>query len=247
MKVWIQGISGKMGKRVEHFVEASDKFEVLGGSSSRTTPEELKKELKLADAIIDFSTIIGNQSLFTSLRELGNVPDFVLLATTGLSSDQLEAWKTLASNKGFRLLIAPNTSIGILNLYKSILHICNDLISNDFDIELIETHHRYKQDAPSGTALFLANALKESHEKLHVHTDGYSEKPRKELDLGMHAIRGGGVFGEHEVRFISDLEEVYIGHRALSRDLFAKGAIALLTWLSKKEVGTYNYEDLAIG
>jgi 4-hydroxy-tetrahydrodipicolinate reductase len=206
--------------------------------------QKLPNYLRKTELIIDFSAPEANQELF---RVISNAPDvkdiYFLLGTTGLSQDQLKAWQVLAKQRNWRLLIAPNTSLGVLLTLK-VSQLLGQVVSPlGFDIELIESHHRNKIDAPSGTAKFLAEGVARTTGKTTI----YGRVGRRlESELGIASLRGGSVFGEHELRFLGDHEEITVSHRALSRTLFAQGAIHLSRWLLRQATGCYQLEDITI-
>jgi 4-hydroxy-tetrahydrodipicolinate reductase len=166
----------------------------------------------------------------------------VVIGTTGLPAAQLAAWRDTAAAQELRLLIAPNTSVGILVALKAAILAATPLVGIGFDVEITETHHRAKVDAPSGTARFLADSLAQAIPELNVVTDRRGARQRGEL--GVHSVRGGGVFGEHEIRLLGDAEEIRISHRAFSRSLFASGALVLAGWILKQEPGVYGLLDV---
>lgn len=250
-KIWLHGLNGKMGKEIYDLINSTySNFVVLGGSSrSSLTIEGETSEFILskflssveeADIIIDFSTPAGNKQLFAAISSLSKKR--VLIGTTGLSESQINDWK----DSSHTTLVAPNTSLGILLTMQISRQISRILHPLGFDIELIESHHRSKQDSPSGTALFIAEALcKDSSLIMNTNRQG----PRSTNELGISAVRGGSVFGEHELRFMGDLEEISISHKALSRKLFATGAIVLAKWLSKQDLNEsklYGLEDIQL-
>ena len=250
--IWIHGINGKMGRMLEEAVEASSQFELLGGSSRELVESfsqgekvknkiPLKEGLKEASLVIDFSTINGNKALYEIAAQ--NPPSCYLIATTGLDPQMKQAWQQLAE-KGSKVLFAANTSLGVLLSHLVSKQVAKALRGLDFDIEIHETHHRHKVDAPSGTALFLANGIGEQ-ENLKVTTDRKGR--RQDGEIGVAALRGGSVFGEHTIHFLGEREEITISHRALSRKLFASGGLILGKWLlKKKEVGFFELKDIAI-
>jgi 4-hydroxy-tetrahydrodipicolinate reductase len=244
--VWMHGASGRMGQEIRAALAAGSRALTLAGQSFEPamTKEALaqalaRKEVALA---IDFTTPEGN----TLLREaLAAVKDkAVLVGTTGLPPDAKEQWKALAAKNGLRVLIAPNTSLGVLVTSKLVADAAKVLARLGFDVEITETHHKHKVDAPSGTAKFLAEAARAGAPELTV--GGAHGGPRVPREIGMHAVRGGGVFGEHEVRFLGEAEEVTVAHRAFSRSLFATGALVLGEWLLARSPGFYALADVAI-
>ena len=166
-----------------------------------------------------------------------------VIGTTGLTDEQLAQVEEAA--KGVPVVLAPNMSVGV-NLLREVVR---DLAAKleGYDIEVVETHHRNKKDAPSGTALFLARAAAEGrNEKLEdvaVHgREGFS--PREPGEIGIHALRGGAVVGEHRLVFYSEGEEVEVVHRALSRRTFADGALRAARFAANAEPGLYGMADV---
>ncbi len=241
-KVWIHGISGRVGRLLEAEIEKSSDWVLVGGSHRSTGSEELESGLKKADIVIDFSSSEGSQRLCEAIQKISTRAK-LLVCATGLSKTQKDAWARVSEN-GVSVLLAPNTSIGIMMLMKCALAVAGFAVKADFDIEIEECHHRHKADSPSGTTLFLADAL---HQALPDSTlvTNRTEK-RKSGEIGISVTRGGGVFGEHSIRFLGEAEEFTLSHRAFSRDLFAKGALALGEWLLKQEPGFYSLHDVAV-
>ena len=257
-RIWVHGITGRMGREIQAICAAgrASHLQLTGGSArtiegdplfvgKTTTPAVLASALQNsgAELVLDFSSAAGNQVLLTAIR---SDPHFklksVLIGSTGLSDDDHVSWRQLAADRELRLLFAPNTSLGILMTVKAASLIAPSLRDLGFDIEITETHHRRKLDAPSGTAKFLADSVASAVGGLTVVNDRHGE--RKEDELGVHSVRGGGVFGEHEIRIIGDSEEVRISHRAFSRNLFAAGALVLARWLPAQKTGVYGLLDI---
>lgn len=252
--VWIHGSSGKMGKEIQGaLLETSALLRLEGGSSTRfegelfhqgqiVTPKLLSHSLARVDLILDFSSLEANR-LLNKTFALGELRrKAILIGTTGLSEKDRKSWEAVAKKHQHRVLVAPNTSVGVLTLLKTALLAAGLCASKNFDVEIVETHHRAKVDAPSGTAMMLANSLTTVLPDSKVVTA--RSGARKKGELGVHSVRGGGVFGEHEIRFISDHEEVRLSHRAFSRALFAKGAVHLGQWLLQQTPGMYSLEDV---
>lgn len=242
--VWIHGMSGKMGQEITSLMETKkymDEWMLLGGSALDSSEEKICLEISKADCFIDFSSKDGNEFFYKVLKASSVQGKSLLIGSTGLSEAQKVNWIQLAEDRQMSLMIAPNTSLGVILTLKAALGIAGICSEHDFDIEIEETHHRYKVDAPSGTAVFLGDHLARATDKSWVSgTNGL----RNREEIGIHATRGGGVFGEHKIRFISDYEEISIQHRAFSRTLFASGALALLSWLRKKKPGVYKVEEV---
>lgn len=252
LKIWIHGISGRMGELLCKEAKAHGAFEIIGGSGKGITgewrqgklePTEKSTEslLSQADVVLDFSSIEGTQNLLESINSLGDKAPAVLLAVTGLTQKQYDKWRAAGKTKSFALLEAPNTSLGVFLTLQSALRMAKVLCPLGYDIEIVETHHREKKDAPSGTAKLLADALAKAVNKNTIYGRA---KDRQKNEIGIAALRGGAVFGEHSIRFLGDYEEIELTHKALSRDLFAKGALKLSEWLAKQEAGCYQISDL---
>ena len=273
--LWLHGASGRMGVEIRRVLsetpspprqggETQPKWRFLGGSGRvfegdpfhqgrPVTAELLARELarKELALLLDFSTVEGNELLLRSFQLAAKATPgdlrgkALVIGTTGLPPGRLPEWEKLAAAESLRLLIAPNTSIGVLVLLRAALASVLPLSRLGFDIEMTETHHRHKRDAPSGTATFLANALADaSRGSLNVTTSRTGARAPGEL--GVHAVRGGGIVGEHEIRILGDHEELTLRHRALSRSLFASGALVLGRWLLAKPSGIYGLGDVEL-
>lgn len=247
MQVWINGCSGRMGKILVKLLQVDSRFHWQGGTTSAGNFDNRGKETHPADLdidlVIDFSTPTANKKLSRMLRQKEIKTKGVLIATTGLPETVLDEWRALAAAKKLRVLFAPNTSIGIAFLTATVLKAISHL-GPDFDIELSESHHRGKKDAPSGTANYITERICEQYP--HYFVNPSRRGPRQENEIGIHAVRGGNVFGEHTVSFLGQDEEVIVTHRALSRDLFGKGALALSLWLWQKDIGFYSLRDVTV-
>lgn len=258
INLWIHGSSGKMGREIQKsLLETPGKFRLVGGSARKfegetflqgraVTAEQLAHALDKdkIEVVLDFSTTEANEILFEAVQKTEAKSLKVVLGTTGLGEAKLEAWKALIKKRNFGLLIAPNTSLGVLLTARAALLAAAPLAKLGFDIEITETHHRLKRDAPSGTARFLAETIVGGVPDLKITTE--RDGARQPGELGIHAVRGGGVFGEHEVRILGDNEEITISHRAFSRGLFAGGALVLARWLAEQGPGCYGLLDVRI-
>jgi 4-hydroxy-tetrahydrodipicolinate reductase len=223
-KIWIHGHSGKMGEEIKKQILQGSTFDYVGGSSLKEPLISFKKK---PDILIDVTNAEGNQELLRFLEKNEHIEGVsFFLASTGLCADQIERWKKLADIRGCKILLCENTSLGIGLLVQAIKTVVSKLKENQFDIEITEAHHKFKKDLPSGTALFLARSCQkqDNPEPLILRSSESYRKTSEEI--GMSVRRGGGIFGEHEVHFISEEEELVFSHRALNRALFAKGALA---------------------
>lgn len=193
-----------------------------------------------ADVIIDFShpSVLDSLLKFATARKCAAV-----VATTGLSDEQIEKLK-LASNE-FPLFFSANMSIGV-NLIAELAAKAARVLEGAFDIEIVEMHHNQKIDAPSGTALMLANTISDAlTEKPHYEFDRHSKRSKRDPhEIGIHAVRGGTIVGEHEVIFAGLDEVIKISHSARSKNLFAVGAVNAAVYLKGKQAGFYSMKDL---
>jgi 4-hydroxy-tetrahydrodipicolinate reductase len=253
-RVWINGLSGRMGLEIQTLIAASERWDLVGGTSIGELVDReygvtaadwklLPECLNRTDVLIDFSAPAGNAELLKFLQTSSVKEKAVLIGTTGLTADQRKAWKSLAQERRLRLLLAPNTSLGVLLTLKVSQQLAGVLNQLNFDIELVESHHRAKIDAPSGTAKFLAEGVARTIDKQTIYGRTGKRQPN---EVGMASVRGGSVFGEHEIRFLGDHEELVVSHRALSRTLFAQGALLLAEWVMTRNPGHYGLEDVSL-
>src|SRR5690606_2285563 len=211
--LWIHGSSGKMGGEIQTAViESQGAYRLIGGSGRRFEGQHthqgrtvdvkslgtvLKKEP--VDVVLDFSTIEANELLLEAFSQGSLSGKAVLIGTTGLAGDVVLRWRSVAEADGLRVLFAPNTSLGIQISLKTALQAAGILTKQNFDVEIIETHHRQKRDAPSGTADIIARTLVDQNQGLRLQTR--REGKREPGEVGVHSVRGGAVFGEHSIRF----------------------------------------------
>ena len=168
----------------------------------------------------------------------------VVIGTTGLSEEQLARVEEAA--KSVPIVLAPNMSVGV-NLLREVVRELSGKLGTGYDVEIVEAHHRNKVDAPSGTALLLARAAAEGRGRNLDEVAVFGREgraPREEGEIGIHALRGGAVVGEHRVVFYSDGEEIEIAHRALSRRTFAAGALRAARFAAGAGPGLYSMRDV---
>jgi 4-hydroxy-tetrahydrodipicolinate reductase len=239
--IWINGVSGRMGQNILALLNESKEFTYLGGSDQANL---IKPSLiSQSDIIIDFSSAGGNLLLLNAAKKMRSTK--FLIGTTGLTAARFTQWKAVANKNKHLVLFAPNTSFGIYLLSTQVGNFASELASKDWDIEIIETHHNKKTDSPSGTAKFLARRIASACPGFRV--AGSHSGPRVSKTIGVHAVRGGGVTGEHEIRFIGKHEEISITHRAFSRSLFAEGALVFSKMLvNSRKSGCFQLEDFQI-
>lgn len=193
-----------------------------------------------ADVIIDFSSPVGlvDRLEYAKAHKLG-----IVLASTGFSATDLELINTYA--KDVAIFKTANLSLGV-NLMQALIKTAAEVLGNAYDVEIIERHHNLKKDAPSGTALMLADTINEAfkNEKRIVNGRAGIVGAREKAEIGMHAVRGGTIVGEHEVMFAGEDEIITISHSARSKRVFAVGAIRAAKFLPEKGAGMYEMKDL---
>ena len=194
-----------------------------------------------ADAVIDFCTAKATDTLL-EYCEKRQIP--VVLCTTGLTDEQIK--KVEETSKHVAVLKSANMSLGINLLMKLVKEAAQTLAAAGFDMEIVEKHHRLKVDAPSGTALALADSLNEGLDNAYHYTFDRSQRreQRDDKEIGISAVRGGTIVGEHDVIFAGDDEVITFQHTAYSKTLFAKGAIQAAKFLKGKGPGWYQMSDV---
>ena len=240
IKVGLCGINGRMGQAIcESMQSKEDKFILAATLGSSYAKDDLAEFCNHSDVIIDFSNAHVLEEL-TKAAMLSKTN--IVVGTTGLKDKHFAYLEELSEHVA--VLYAANTSIGA-NLV-AMLAAKSAKILQGYDVEIIEAHHRYKQDAPSGTALMIGQKIANASGidfKSKAVFDRANKGPRQDGEIGFSSIRGGGIFGENEVLFASDNEVVTIGVRALSRAAFADGALFAAQWLSNKKAGLYSMQD----
>lgn len=237
MKIILCGSNGKMGKVVCQIVDDSEKNEIVAKVDVNTKFDEI---IKSADVIIDFS----NPSSLSDLLEYAKKNTLpVVLATTGYTKEQDK--EIIEAAKQIPIFKSANMSLGV-NLIINLARKAAKILKDDFDIEIVEAHHNQKLDAPSGTAILIADNINdELSDKMkyeYYRHDKYQKRDKNEI--GIHSVRGGTIVGEHEVIFAGPDEIVKIGHSARSREIFANGAIKAAEFLLDKKNGLYDMTNL---
>ncbi len=203
---------------------------------------DLKEVISRGDVIIDFSNAEASLKNFQIAAESGKA---AVIGSTGFSSQQMEIARILA--KKVPCVLSPNMSIGVNVMFKFVGDIAR-VLGDDFDVEVIEAHHRMKKDAPSGTALrigqVLARALNRNFEEVGTFARKGLIGERNPKEIGMQTVRAGDIVGEHTVIFGGMGERVEFTHRAHSRDNFARGAIRAVGWVVKQKPGLYDMQDV---
>ena len=213
-----------------------------GGPLGVAVSADLPAALAVADVAIDFSQPHAAAAHLAACRAAGTP---LLIGTTGLEA-ALDGPLEEAARR-IALLVAPNTSLGITLLLELVRSAARAL-PEDFDIEILETHHRLKRDAPSGTALALGRAAGEGRrlgaEAALAGAGASRGGPRPAGQIGFGVLRGGDVVGEHDVRFLGAGEQLVLGHRATDRAVFARGALTAALWLAQQPPGRYGMRDI---
>ena len=247
IKLILSGCNGKMGTVISNLVKNDDSIEIVAGFDINTTaengypvyatPDEFKGE---ADVIIDFS----HPSCLEGVLDYAvRTNTAVVVATTGLSEEQKEAMKKASEKTA--LFFSANMSIGV-NLLIELVQQAAKVLEDNFDIEIIEKHHNQKIDAPSGTALAIADAINEVlvAKKEYIYDRHSVRKKRSVSEIGIHTLRGGTIVGEHEVIFAGNNELIEVKHTATSREVFAVGSVKAAKYMVGKPAGFYTMKDL---
>jgi 4-hydroxy-tetrahydrodipicolinate reductase len=207
-----------------------------------TVTDDLDGALKSGVVVVDFSTPAASLEF---LRSAARKRAPIVIATTGFDARQLAEIKRLARRTP--TLLAANTSLGV-NVLVALLGKAAKMLGDDYDVEIIEAHHRFKKDAPSGTALALgrsvADALGRELDQVAIHGRKGMAGERGKKEIALHSVRAGDIVGEHTVIFGGIGERLEFIHRAHSRDTFARGALRAAEWLAKKKPGLYGMQDV---
>ena len=244
----MHGCNGKMGQVITGLIKADEGIELVAGIDTYTEIqndypvfENIEQCDVQADVIIDFSNAGAVDALlgYCAGRQ---VP--VVLCTTGLSEEQLE--KVREASKKTAVLKSANMSLGINLLMKLLKDAAKVLGPAGFDIELVEKHHNQKVDAPSGTALALADSINEAVDGgyEYVYDRSQVRRKREKKELGISAVRGGTIVGDHEVIFAGADEVIEFKHTAYSKAVFGKGAVEAAKFLAGKPAGMYDMSDV---
>lgn len=246
-KIIMNGCNGKMGQVITRLVAEDPECEIVAGFDVNdsientypvfTDPEDFTAD---ADVVIDFSHPSALTGILNFCKSR-NLP--VILATTGYSDEQKKEFTDAA--KEIPVFFSANMSLGI-NLIIALAKKATKLLEGNFDIEIVERHHNQKIDAPSGTALAIADAIDEtlSYPAEYIYDRHSVRRKRKKTEIGIHAVRGGTIVGDHEVIFAGTDEVIELKHSASSKEVFAVGAIKAAKFMCSKPAGMYNMNDL---
>ncbi len=262
MNVAIVGAAGRMGGRLIQAVVAADGLELVGATERPGHPQigtdagmlaavgelgikisdDLEATLLEADVLIDFTF---PEVTLKNLEICAKLGKKVVTGSTGFTPEQKQQVEKFAEQVS--VVMAPNMSVGVNACFKLLKEAAN-ILGDDFDVEIVEMHHNKKKDSPSGTAVrmgeVVAEALGRDYNKVaNYHREGMCGE-RTHDEIGMQTIRGGDIVGEHTVYFIGMGERIEISHRAMSRDMFARGAVRACQWLQDKDTGLYDMQDV---
>lgn len=246
-RILLSGCSGKMGRVIAALVSEREDSQIVGGIDIVddntldfpvfSSPDDVNVE---SDVIIDFSHPSCLEGIVNYAAK-NSIP--VVICTTGLTTEQKNFM--YEKSKETPVFFSANMSLGV-NLMAELAKKATTVLEDGFDIEIVEAHHNRKLDAPSGTALYIADSINEACTKTkeYVYDRHSVRKKREKKEIGIHAIRGGTIVGEHTVIFAGNDEIIEIKHTALSRDVFAEGAIAAASFMVGKKPAMYDMNDL---
>jgi 4-hydroxy-tetrahydrodipicolinate reductase len=264
IKAVVTGAAGRMGSRIINVLSTSEGIRLSGAVERKGHPlvgqdsygpaglpaggvltvitDDIAAALKAGDALIDFTFPEASLGHIKACAELGKP---VVIGSTGFSKEQLGEIKNYVQK--IPCVLSPNMSVGVNVCFKALADLAKTL-GSDFDVEIVEAHHRLKKDAPSGTAVrmgeVVAAALGRDYRQVaRCHREGITGERTKE-EIGMQTIRGGDIVGEHTVYFIGMGERIELTHRAHTRDMFARGAVRAAKWVIGKKPGLYDMQDV---
>lgn len=247
-RIIMNGCNGAMGKNIAAIVKKDEEAVIIAGIDVRDNGEndfpvftKIKDCNVKADVIIDFS-VVGILDDILEYSEQKKVP--VVLCTTGYSEDQL--MKIQKASEKLTLFQSANMSLGINTLLKLCKEAASVLAPEGFDVEIVEKHHGLKLDAPSGTAIALADKINKTmnYQYEYIMDRSTRREKREKKELGISSVRGGTIVGDHDVIFAGIDEVVTLSHVAYSKSVFAKGAVAAAKFLKGKPAGMYSMSDM---
>ncbi|NWF55866.1 MAG: 4-hydroxy-tetrahydrodipicolinate reductase [Syntrophaceae bacterium] len=262
IKAIVVGVAGRMGNRILWAIHETPNIQLAGAVERKDHPAlgrdageaagmekwgvpivgDIRQAIDAGDVIIEFTNAESSVKTLQVAAEKGKC---AVIGSTGFSGAQMEEVKGLT--RKIACVLSPNMSVGVNVLFKVVGDLAK-ILGDDFDVEVIEAHHRMKKDAPSGTAVkigqILAKCLGRNYEEVAVFERKGITGERKKKDIGMQTIRAGDIVGEHTVIFGGIGERLEIIHRAHSRDNFARGAIRAAAWVVKQTPGLYDMQDV---
>lgn len=248
VKMIMHGCNGAMGRVITELAKNMDGIEIVAGIDLNTQvnqPYPVFASLEECDADADVIVDFASAKAVDHLLDYCGVKQIpVVLCTTGLSEEQLE--KVKETSQKTAVLRSANMSLGVNTLLKLLQDAAKVLATAGFDVEIVEKHHNQKVDAPSGTALALADAVNQAMDGQYYYKyDRSTERVKRDKkEIGISAVRGGTIVGEHDVIFAGTDEVVTFSHTAYSKAVFGKGALEAALFLAGKEAGLYNMADV---
>lgn len=249
-KIILIGCNGRMGQMITGLAAEDDSIEIVAGvdiADNRINSYPVFTDIQTcdadADALIDFSSPKGIEKVIDYAVDR-QIP--LVECSTGLSKEQTDY--LLEAGKKVAVLRSANMSMGINLLLKLVKEAAKKLADEGFDIEIVEKHHNQKLDAPSGTALALADSINEAMDNRYeyVYDRSNVRQKRDKKELGISAVRGGTIVGDHDIIFAGQDEVITFSHRAYSRGVFAKGSLVAAKYLTGKGVGLYDMADVLL-
>jgi 4-hydroxy-tetrahydrodipicolinate reductase len=264
IKAVVTGAAGRMGSRIINVLASSEGIRLAGAVERKGHPlagqdacgpaglpaggvltvitDDLAAALKTGDVLIDFTFPESSLEHIKACAEAGKP---VVIGSTGFSKEQLAEISTYV--RKVPCVLSPNMSVGVNVCFKALADLAKTL-GSDFDVEIVEAHHRLKKDAPSGTAVRMGEVVaaalgRDYRQAAKCHREGITGERTKE-EIGMQTVRGGDIVGEHTVYFIGMGERIELTHRAHTRDMFARGAVRAAKWIVGKEPGLYDMQDV---
>ncbi len=262
IKVIVAGAAGRMGGRIVTLIHGDDRMELVGaveqkghqltgsdvgaylglGETGVVLGDDLAECIERGDVVIDFSS---HTASVEHLRTAAEHNKAIVIGSTGLTPDEMKQVADISGRT--RCVLAPNMSVGVNVMFKVLKDVAG-ILGDGYDVEIVEAHHNQKKDAPSGTAVkmaqIIAQALDRDIEKVGVYGRRGMVGARLQAEIGVHAVRAGDIVGEHTVVFGGMGERLEFVHRAHSRDNFAQGAIRAALWVVDRENGLYDMQDV---
>ncbi len=262
VRIIVTGVTGRMGSRIAALAREYPDLEFAGaverkgheavgkdigrfagtGETGVKVTDKLEDVIDKGDVIIDFTS---TGSTLQHLKIAAGHKKAMVIGTTGFSKEDIQSIGSLCN--GMPVVLAPNMSVGV-NLLLKILQDVAKVLGDDYDIEIVEAHHRLKKDAPSGTALKMAQVIADAVNRNLDEVAVYARKgltgERTKKEIGIQTVRAGDIVGEHTVLFGGLGERIEITHKASSRDTFARGALKAAAWIAGKKPGLYDMQDV---
>ena len=260
-KILVIGIAGRMGKTIAGCIEDTEGVELGGGTEQSGSPhigkdigdvadignkgvavsDDLAAALATCDSVIDFTTPESSMETLKVCAEKGKA---VVVGTTGFSPEQRDEIEQIG--KTIPCVVAPNMSIGVNVLFKLVADAAK-VLGDAYDVEIVEAHHKFKKDAPSGTAVRISEIVADSLGRNLEEVGVYGRKGiavRTPKEIGIHTLRAGDIIGEHRVLFGGMGENFEVFHRAQSRETFARGSVRAAQWILNQPSAVYDMQDV---